>query len=407
MRRTLYVDAIGGAAGDMLLAALIDAGAPLHAVRTAVDKVLPGRFRIDTEVVRRGGLRARRLRIDARGEAPVTPRPFGDLVSRLEAADLPPRIRDRARSILDRLGRAEASVHGVDLGDLSLHELGDDDTLLDVVGVVTALEALEVERVFVSSLPLGAGRVDTGRHAHGEVPLPATVTVELLRGFAVRGAGREETVTPTAAAIFAELGTPVARFPDMTIEEVGYGAGTRDSAEGPNVVRLVVGAAEPPAVMAGPDPRERELSVLEANLDDLTPELMSDAARALLDAGALDVWSTPVHMKKGRSGHVLSALCEPEEEASLRRVFFETTSTFGVRAYSVRRTELERRVMTVSLEEGTVRVKVGLLDGRILTATPEHDNVAELAARTERSVRSLYEEAMAAARALLHAPSEG
>jgi uncharacterized protein (TIGR00299 family) protein len=406
MSRTLYVDAIGGAAGDMLLAGLIDAGAPLQAVRAVVEKVLPGRFRIDTEVVRRGGLRARRLRIDASGEAPMTPRPFGDLVSRLDGADLPPRIRDRARAILDRLGGAEALVHGIDLSELSLHELGDDDTLLDVVGVVAALEALEVTRVFVSVLPLGAGRAAEGRHAHGDVPLPATVTVELLRGFAVRGAGEEETVTPTAAAIFAELGTPVARFPDMTIEEVGCGAGTRESAEGPNIVRLVVGPPGRPEAVAGPDARERELSLLEANLDDLTPELVSDAARALLDGGALDVWSTPVQMKKGRPGIVLSALCEPEEEASLRRIYFETTSTFGVRVSSVRRTELERRIMTVSLEEGSVRVKVGLLDGGLVTATPEHDDVAALAARTGRPVRSVYEEAVATARALRHVHSE-
>lgn len=376
-----YVDPIGGAAGDMLLAALVDAGAPIEAVRYAVDAVLPGRFRIDSEEVRRGGLRARLLSIDrGRDGSPGASRGFRELTGWLEAGNLSPAVAERARTVLDRLGRAEARVHGLDLDELVLDELGDDDTLLDVVGVAAGLEALDVKEVLVGPIALAD---------------PGPATLELLQGFAVKGTGSGETVTPTAAAIFAALGAPTERFPEMTIQSMGYGAGTRDPSDRPNVVRVVLGTM---ARTEGEGARRRDLVVLEANLDDLTPELVADAVQALLAAGALDAWTVPAHMKKGRPGAIISALCEPDREKVLRRVLFETTSTFGVRAHDVRRAELERRVVSVPLAGGTVRVKVGLLEGRAITATPEHDDVAQVAVASGRPVRELYEEALAAAR---------
>jgi uncharacterized protein (TIGR00299 family) protein len=375
-----YVDPIGGAAGDMLLAALVDAGAPLQAVRSAVDAVLPARFRIDTEEVRRGGLRARLLSIDGSwGGTLRASRGLRELRVALDAANLSPAVAERARTVLDRLGRAEAHVHGVGLDELLLDELGDDDTLLDVVGVAAALEALDVKAVLVGPVALAD---------------PGPATLELLRGFVVRGAGSGETVTPTAAAIFAALGAPTDRFPGMAIESIGYGAGTRDPSDVPNVVRVVLGTM---AGADGDEARVRDLVVLEANLDDLTPELVADAVQALLAAGALDAWTVPVQMKKGRPGAILSALCEPGREEVLRGVLFETTSTFGVRAHVVRRTELERRVVTVPLAGGTVRLKVAILEGRVVTATPEHDDVAQVAAASGRPIRALYEAAAAAA----------
>ena len=409
MTGVLFVDAVGGAAGDMLLAALLDAGAPLEAVRSAVDATLPGMYVIETAEVTRSGFRARLLTIepiDPATDATATPRTFADLLSIVERAALPEGVRHRARRTLECLGAAEGRIHGVDPADLALHELGDDDTLIDVVGVAAALHALDVGAVFVSSIPLGMGgpTAPQGRHVHGAMPLPATATLELLRGFEVRGGVEGETVTPTAAALFAALAEPARAFPPMGIQSVGYGAGTRDVAGHPNVVRVVVGTA----VNAGEQDagRERDLVILEANLDDLTPELVADAALALHAAGAMDVWATPVLMKKARPGVTLSALAEPAAEGRLRNVFFQATTTFGVRTTRVRRSELDRRTVSVSIERGTVRVKVGLLDGRVVSATPEHDDVAELAAGTGLPVRVLYEEAVAAARALRYAGAE-
>ena len=392
MTRAIYVDVIGGAAGDMLLAAMLDAGAPADAVQGAVDAVLPNRFRLTVETVHRAGLRALLLRLAEDHHQPS--RSFPELLAIIKAASLSPRVGAISRAILTRLGEAEARVHGVPVSDLQMHELGTDDTLLDVVGMAAALEALQVEKMLVSAIPLASGGTVAG--PHGELPLPAPATLELLRGFTVRGGANGELVTPTAAAILASLGTPSAHMPDVIIEEIGYGAGSRDIEQRPNLVRVILGTLAPPATaLVG-----RDLIVLEANLDDLSPELLADAAEALRAAGALDVWTTPVQMKKGRSGILLTGLCDPDRGEALRRIFFESTSTFGVRSYGVRRTELERKSVDVALNGGSVRVKLGLLGGRLLSAKPEHDDVADLARKAGRPVRMIYEEAIAAARSL-------
>jgi pyridinium-3,5-bisthiocarboxylic acid mononucleotide nickel chelatase len=403
MSRVLYIDVIGGAAGDMLLAALLDAGAPIERVQAAVDAVLDGRYQLRTEPVRRGGFAARLLRVDPEPEA-TADHDLGNLLERLDRAVLVPRVARSAGAILGRLAKAEARIHGLSENELTLHAVGDDDTLIDIVGVTAALDALQADLVFVSSIPLqGGGGLVTGLKGHPDVPLPAPATLELLRGFAIRGEGSGETVTPTGAAILAALGTPTYTFPSMQVDAIGYGAGTRDPEDRANVIRVVLGAV--PAEQTGA-PIERALVVLEANLDDLTPELVADAAQALLASGALDVWTTPVQMKKGRPGVVLSALCEPQLQPRLREVFFEATSTLGVRATTVRRAELERRTVAVPLGEATVRVKLGLLRGRVVSATPEHDDVAALAARQGRTVRDVYDEAAAAARSLRYSTAD-
>ena len=405
MTRLLYVDVVGGAAGDMLLAALIDAGASEARIREAVDAILPGRFRFRTEAVSRGGLGARWLRVEPGSEAvsrDARPRRFPELTASVDRAPLPPSVARAARSVLQRLGEAEARVHGVDLPAVVLHELGEDDTLLDVVGVASALDALGVEQVLISPLPVGGPSTPDGsvRHGEGSVPLPAPVTMELLRGFEIRGGPPGEPVTPTAAAIFAALGRPATTIPPMRLEAIGYGAGTRDPEDVPNVVRVLVGTSTDQGL--DEELLVRDLAVMEANLDDLTPELTADAVEALFAAGALDVWVTPATMKKGRPGFVLSALGSQDGERALAKVFFESTSTFGVRSQHVRRTELARRVISVPLADGQVRVKVGLLGARVVSATPEHDDVVELARRAGRPVREMYEEAAAAARAFCH-----
>jgi len=403
MSRILFVDPVGGAAGDMLLAALLDAGASEDAVRQAIEAVLPDRFVVHTDTVRRAEIRARRLRVDPGPNADaarVGPRRLGDLLAVVDRAALSGSIRAAARSVLEKLAWAEARVHGVDPTEVELHQLGDDDTLLDVVGVAAALESLGIERLLVSSLPLGEGRLET-------MPLPAPATLELLRGFEIRTGTPGETVTPTAAAILSALGEPAGGIPPMALESVGYGAGMRDTASIPNVVRVLVGTSSDRGPLDETGPLLRDLVVLEANLDDLTPELVADAVQALFAAGAVDAWVTPVMMKKGRPGFILSALTGLEAEAALTRVFFDNTSTFGVRASSVRRAELARRIVSVAVAEGEVRVKVGLLGSRVMTATPEHDDVVELARSAGRPVRDVYEEAAVAARALRFEAVEG
>lgn len=387
---TLFVDLVGGAAGDMLLAALLDAGAPPEGVADAVSSVLGRRIEIETRTATRRGLRGLELILpEGLDHAPARSLGPRDLVDRVERAGLPGGIRDRALAVLSRLGDAEARVHGVPVEAVRLEELGADDTLVDVVGVAAALDALDVGTIAVSAVPLARG---------------ARATLELLRGFDVRPPDAPdelpEPVTPTGAAILAALGEPVSEVPEMRLEAVGVGVGTSDPAGVANVVRVLLGT--PAAKERG----ERRLVVVEANVDDLSPELVPDAIDALLAAGALDAWSTPIVMKRGRPALTISALCEPDDLAEVRRAFFENTTSLGVRVHAVARPELERRVIEVELAEGgpAVRVKVAYLDGRAVSAKPEHDDVVEAARKLDRPVRAVHESASALAHRLLEEP---
>jgi len=385
--KVLYVDVVGGAAGDMLLAALLDAGASRDEVSDAVSAVLGRRVECVTAEVRRRGLRA--LALSARRRRPR------ELLDAVDRAALEDGVRARTTTVLQRLFEAEAKVHGREIAELELEELGEDDTLLDVVGVAAALASLGVERVDVSAIPMPP---PSGDGTHGS---PAPVTLELLSGFALRpsvaGTDLPETVTPTAAAILSVLGRPVPEMPELLLERVGVGAGTRDPASIANVVRVLLGDASRAGGGA------RRLLLLEANVDDLEPELVPDAIDALLAAGALDAWTAPIVMKRGRPAVAISALCERDMLDEVRRTFFEATTTFGVRVHEVSRPELDRRIVEIDLAEGgpRIRVKLGVLDGRTLNAKPEHADVVEAARKLGRPVRSVHAQASALAYRLL------
>jgi pyridinium-3,5-bisthiocarboxylic acid mononucleotide nickel chelatase len=388
-----FIDPIGGAAGDMLLAALIDAGADLKAVEAAVEAVLPGGPSLAVEPVQSRGIRALQLQVTPKPDEPTRPMwsTIDDRLAAVRDARIEPRVRDRAQTILLRLWAAESRIHGVGISELSLHQLGEDDTIVDVVGVAAALEALEVDRLLVPALPMPVGGTVTG--PHGALPLPAPATLELLRGFVISNDGSGELVTPTAAAIFAALGTASKTLPAMEVRTVGYGAGTRTTKE-PNLVRVIVGQLVTEPNDGGA--QERDLSLLETNLDDLSPQLVADAVESIRAAGALDAWVAPVQMKKGRPGVVLSALSDAGHERAVRDTMFQETATLGIRVHRIRRTELARRFVDVDVPGGSVRVKLGLLNGMIVSATPEHDEVAALAGRTGQSVRAVHAAAVAA-----------
>jgi pyridinium-3,5-bisthiocarboxylic acid mononucleotide nickel chelatase len=389
----LYVDVVGGAAGDMLLAALLDAGASRDEVSDAVSAVLGRRVACVTAEVRRRGLRA--LALSGPGDLPSERRRPPELLDAVERAALGDEVRARATTVLRRLFDAEAKVHGREIADIELEELGEDDTLLDVVGVAAALDSLGVERIDVSAIPMPSPSNDG---SHGS---PGPVTLELLSGFALRpslaGADLPETITPTAAAILSELGRPVRELPELVLDRVGVGAGRRDPGSVANVVRVLLGRASPSA------DRARLLLMLEANVDDLEPELVPDAIDALLAAGALDAWTAPIVMKRGRPAVAISALCERDALDEVRRAFFEETTTLGVRVHEVSRPELDRRIVEIELAEGgpRIRVKLGALDGKTLNAKPEHADVVEAARKLGRPVRSVHAQASALAHRLL------
>ena len=391
--KVLYVDVVGGAAGDMLLAALLDAGAARDQVSDAVSAVLGRRVECVTAEVHRRGLRA--LALSAPGDLSAERRRPRELLDAVDRAALEDEVAARATAVLQRLFEAESKVHGREIAELELEELGEDDTLLDVVGVAAALASLGVERVDVSAIPLPP---PSGDGTHGS---PAPVTLELLSGFALRpsvaGTDLAETVTPTAAAIVSVLGWPVTEMPELVLERVGVGAGSRDPTSVANVVRVLLGEASPAADDV------RRLLLLEANVDDLEPELVPDAIDALLAAGALDAWTAPIVMKRGRPAVAISALCERDMLDEVRRTFFEATTTLGVRVHEVSRPELDRRIVEIDLAEGgpRIRVKLGVLDGRTLNAKPEHADVVEAARKLGRPVRSVHAQASALAYRLL------
>ena len=348
----------------------------MHGVQTLVTRV------------ERQGIAATHVRFA--GAAEYGHRHWSDIRAAIEASKLEGRPRELAFSVFRRLADAEAAVHGIEPELVHLHELGGDDTLLDVCGVGLLLDSLGVEHVVCSPVPYTRGRVQS---AHGTIPTPAPATLELLRGALVSGAeGEIETVTPTGAAIVVTLADSWGEMPHLAVEQVGYGAGTADPAEWPNVLRAVIGTD----IHGAP----REVVLLETNIDDLLPELLPDAVDKCFEVGALDVWLAPVQMKKGRLGFTLSALARPADEAAVVRAMLTETTSLGVRASRLRRWELERGEATVAVAGGTVRVKLAMLDGRVVNVAPEHDDCADLASRVGRPVKSIWAEALAAAQSL-------
>jgi uncharacterized protein (TIGR00299 family) protein len=383
MTRLLYIDAVAGVAGDMLLGALLDAGASEEATREGLQRLGVDIVRTRTE---RHGIGAARIEVVARHEH--VHRTWADVRELIDAAELPTRAHARAHDAFRRLAEAEGHIHGMPADEVHFHEVGAIDAIADVCGVALALEALDVDEVACSSLPSPTGFV---KAAHGRLPLPAPATLELLKGAPIHGVDLDlELVTPTGAALVAALATRYGPIPAMTLEATGYGAGARDLQERPNVVRVIVGVtatglAKRPAVL------------LACNLDDLSPELIPDAAEACTAAGALDVWIAPVQMKKGRPGMVLSAIARPDAEAAVAEAMLRSTSTLGVRTSPLERYELDREIRTVTVDGRPVAVKLGRLHGEIVNIAPEHDDVASVAAALGRPVKAVWGAAWAAA----------
>jgi uncharacterized protein (TIGR00299 family) protein len=385
--RVAYLDCVGGLAGDMLLAALLDAGAAEEALQAVPEAIGLERVEIAAERVERQGIGALHVRVDAPHDH--ADRRYRDIRLLLEESALTEAVRARSLDAFARLAAVEARIHGVELDDVHFHELGAVDTLVDVCGAFTLLEELGVELVACSPLPFARGLT---RAAHGVLPLPAPATLGLLEGAPLAGVETEaELVTPTGAAIAATVVEEWGSLPPLTLDRVGYGAGSRDFPDRPNVVRVVLGSAAGGLTPAG------DVVLLETNLDDLVPELVPDAVERCFEAGALDVWTVPAQMKKGRPGIVLSVLARPEAETELARVLLHETTALGVRVRRLGRYELEREEKVVAVDGGTVRVKVGLLEGRVVNVAPEHDDCARVARETGRAVKSVWAEALARA----------
>jgi uncharacterized protein (TIGR00299 family) protein len=361
----------------MVLGALVDAGADLGQIEQELRKLKLDGWKISAQKVQRRALFATHVKVEASEHHHH--RGLSVILRMIDEAKLAPRAAERAKKIFTRLGEAEARVHQVPVEKVHFHEVGAVDSIIDIVGAAVGFELLGIDEFACSALDVGAGQVKT---AHGLLPVPAPATADLLRGAPAYSSGiLRELVTPTGAAIATTLSTRYAEMPRMTLRTVGYGAGTADLAEKPNVLRLLLGEN---AVSEAGEYWDAPVTVIETNVDDMSPQIYGYFAERALAAGALDVFSTPAQMKKNRPGLLVTVLCDAEKVSSLIDLLFRETTTIGVRTYEVRRKTLERELVPVETAFGSVHMKLSRMNGSLLNATPEYEDCQRIAA--ERNV---------------------
>jgi pyridinium-3,5-bisthiocarboxylic acid mononucleotide nickel chelatase len=387
-----YFDLIGGAAGDMLLGALIDAGAPLAPLHDLMRSLSIESLKLNVHNEIRQYLNVTRVSFEAPTEQPH--RHLKDVIELIEASSLAPGLVEQACRVFATLADAEAQVHGMSPEEVHFHEVGAVDSIADVVGVVAALDSLGVTSLEASPLPVCRGVI---RGAHGKIPLPAPAVLRIAEAGRAPLEGRDgesELVTPTAAALLVTLGSGFGGYPAMIVESVGYGAGSRKAPASapPNVTRVVLGTA----VASAQSTPGSEVCVIEANLDDQTAEQGGYVAETLFGAGALDVFWTPAFMKKGRPGVVLSVLCDPASAGALEDLILRETTTLGIRRRLEQRVTLPREIVPVSTEHGEVRVKVATRPGGVRSGAPEYEDCAALARVARVPFQQVYRAAQAA-----------
>ena len=421
----LYFDCFSGAAGDMILGALLDAGLPLDDLRDALGSLALDRESVWTERVTRAGVSATKLHV--RGEGPSADhapgrdqapdseqshdhshqhgpeyahegerahehghgerRTLAEIVRLIDGAALSAPAKQRAQSLFAQLAEAEAAIHGTPADKVHLHEVGALDSIIDIVGTVYALDALGVDRIVASPLNVGSGSI---RSAHGLYPVPAPATTHLLQGAPIySGPQHGELVTPTGALLVTGYAESFGSLPPMRLERVGYGAGTRDTEDTPNVLRVLIGESDESR------PAHRVV-VMEAEIDDMNPQIFGTLMNRLLADGALDVYYTSIQMKKNRPGILLSIIAPPAARERLTTVVFRETTTIGMRHHEMDRECLERESLTVETPLGPVRVKSARRNGELMNASPEFEDCARIAATHSRPVKDVQAEAMKA-----------
>jgi len=372
-----YFDCFSGISGDMVLGALVDAGADLRAIEADLRRLGLENWSISAEKVKRGAIIATHVKVKS-GEGHHH-RGLSIILRRIEDAKLAPRAAERAKKIFIRLAEAEAKVHQMPIEQVHFHEVGAVDSIIDIVGAAIGFELLGIDEFACSAFDVGAGQVKT---AHGLLPVPAPATAELLRGVPMYSSGiAHELVTPTGAAIATTLATRYAVVPEMKLRAIGYGAGSKDLKEQANVLRLLIGES---AMSEAGERWDAPVTVIETNLDDMSPQIYGYFAEKALAAGALDVFSSPVQMKKNRPGLLVTLLADPANVSRLIDLVFRETTTIGVRTYEARRKTLERELVPVETPFGSVRMKISRMNGSVLNATPEYEDCQRIA--TEKGI---------------------
>jgi pyridinium-3,5-bisthiocarboxylic acid mononucleotide nickel chelatase len=388
--KVLYFDAFSGAAGDMILGALVDAGLPFEELKRALGTLGIEGWDVSVERVVKAGIAATKFRVHEHALAGGDSTPghasghrhhsIGAIKRRIDQSALTDAAKARAKALFDRLAAVEASVHDMPIERVHLHEVGALDSIVDIVGCVFALDWFGADRVVVSPINVGGGMVKT---SHGVYPVPAPATIRLLGDAQVYGTDQTgELLTPTGALILTGYAHAYGPMPRMRVDAIGYGAGDRDLTRRPNVLRVVVGRSSESA-------EATTVAVMECEIDDMNPQIFGPLMDQLYDAGALEVFYASVQMKKNRPGTLMTVICAPEHRETLAGLVFRETTTIGVRFTEMTRDCLDREIVPLATPLGSVRVKVARRNGQVLNAQPEFEDVARLAAEHRRPIKEV------------------
>jgi len=386
--RLAYFDCFSGISGDMTLGALVDAGCNLELLRSGLQGLQVPGWTISSEKVWKNGMSATFVRVLTEDQSKH--RSLSAILEIFDTSQLSEQVKKNAAAIFRKLGEAEASVHDVPLEKINFHEVGAVDAIVDIVGACIGFESLGIQKFACSALNVGGG---TAKMAHGILPVPAPATAKLLQGKPTYSNGvQRELVTPTGAAIVSTLCDTFGPQPAMSVTSIGYGAGSADLEGQPNVVRIMIGEAAEKNVPGF----DEEIYVIEANLDDMNPQIYGYLQEKALAAGALDIYTTPVQMKKNRPGTLLTILCKPAETNALMELVFAETTTFGARTYRARRRTLPRESVNVHTQYGDVRVKLSRVNGHIQHVAPEFEDCRKLALENNVPLQRVISDALRA-----------
>ena len=388
--KTVYFDCFSGISGDMILGALVDAGLDVSVLEEELAKLNLADFELTVKKVMKKGITGTKVDVEIKGEQ--TTRHLKDIVELIDKSDLKADVKNISKKIFMNLAAAEAKVHNTEIDKVHFHEIGAVDSIVDIIGTVIGLKELGIETVYASKVHTGSGFTDS---QHGRIPVPAPATLELLKEVPVYSLGIEsELTTPTGAAVLKSLAAGFGRMPSMKVEAVGYGAGTRDFKELPNLLRVFIGDVRLEKY------ENEEMALIETNLDDMNPEFFDYVSDRLFDEGALDVFITPIIMKKSRPGSVINVLCRADKIDTLLDILFTETTTLGVRLHHVERKKLSREIISIDSKYGPVKVKIGRTLGeerRIKNITPEYEDCRRVAEEKKIPLKDVFDEVKRAA----------
>ena len=381
MTNAIYLDCHAGIAGDMLLSALVDLGADPHKIESELKKLPLDNFELHFQKKVKQGIHAMTLNIDF--DEPHHHRHASDIFKMIDDSALSPRVKARSKSIFEVIGHAEAKIHGMSFKNVHFHEVGAMDSIIDIIGGCIALEQLGINTLYCSAIPTGHGKIHI---AHGIYPIPAPATAEILKGIPIAHFDvQSELTTPTGAAFAKGLVSSFGPFPSATIQHIGYGAGSKDF-NFPNILRVIQFDSE--------FEQQDSVQVIECQIDDMTPEALGDFMNNALEQGALDAYYTPIFMKKSRPSTQLTLICKLHDKIYFEQLILQETSSLGVRSTSVNRKILNRAFKILSTQHGTVSIKFGLQNGKIMKMKPEYEDLKKMAKTTNQPFQVIHNEVL-------------